>query len=348
MKHLFKLFLFLFFGIFGFFVSTTFAQENFDPIAMPSLDKYVEDFSNSLNSTQLSELRELGYDYFSWTSTQIVAVVFPHRQWNELIDIWVKLFNENGIGQKGHDNGLLLLISSEEKKLRIIVWYGLEGAVPDATAKYIVESVRPYVNEWDFYNAIKSFYALSIQEIAIAWDVFKDDWESIGNYSYVSWGLGYSILHFILVLIWIVVGFRVPFRKKRQFPNAVKKFFKKIRSWWDKKKEKKWKSGMGIFLSYVLAIIILFSGINVIDSLPNLIQSGVWGFLPSFWLGFLFALIPPGTFKWGSGWGSYSSGSSYKSSSSSSSRSSSSSSSSYSSWGYSWWGGNTWGGWAGD
>jgi uncharacterized protein len=53
-------------------------------------------------------------------------VLFPHRQGNELIDIGMNIFNTNGIGQKHKDNGLLLLISTDEKRIRIVVGYGLE------------------------------------------------------------------------------------------------------------------------------------------------------------------------------------------------------------------------------
>lgn len=88
---------------------------------MPALTQYVEDFSNVLTDVHKSELRTIAYEYFSGTSTQIATVAFPHRQGNELADIGVKYFNDNGIGQKDGNNGLLLLISTEEKKIRIVV-----------------------------------------------------------------------------------------------------------------------------------------------------------------------------------------------------------------------------------
>jgi len=61
----------------------------------------------------------------------------------------------------------LLLISTEEKKLRIVVGYGMESIVPDAVAMRIVEEIRPYVNEGDFYTAIKTFYELVGEKIAV-------------------------------------------------------------------------------------------------------------------------------------------------------------------------------------
>ena len=52
---------------------------------------------------------------------QVVTVLFPHREGNELFDITLKAFNENGIGDKERNDGLLLAIATEEKKIRIMV-----------------------------------------------------------------------------------------------------------------------------------------------------------------------------------------------------------------------------------
>ena len=90
---------------------------------------------------------------------QIVTVLFPHREGNELFDIAIKAFNENKIWDKERNDGLLLAIATEEKKIRIIVWYGLEWDIPDLLASQMIEEqIRPRVNSWDFHQAIKNFY----------------------------------------------------------------------------------------------------------------------------------------------------------------------------------------------
>lgn len=66
---------------------------------MPHFEKYVNDYSNVLEQSKRSELNERAAAYDKDTSTQIVTTLFPHRQGNELIDIGVKAFNDNGIGQ---------------------------------------------------------------------------------------------------------------------------------------------------------------------------------------------------------------------------------------------------------
>ncbi|MEI8092539.1 MAG: TPM domain-containing protein [bacterium] len=88
---------------------------------LPKLTQWVTDFSDTLTTSQLSEVNAVAKAYEDASTNQIVAVVFPNRNGNELIDIGMKIFTDNAIGKKNVNNGLLLLISSEEKKIRIIV-----------------------------------------------------------------------------------------------------------------------------------------------------------------------------------------------------------------------------------
>ena len=128
----------------------SFAQENFpDPLTLPPLTQLVTDYSNVFDTNTLSGLNEKALTLEKQTSAQVAAVLFPHREGNELFDIGMRLFRKSRIGQEGKNNGVLLLIATEEKKLRIVVWYGLEWAVPDIVASQLIEqTLRPLVNEW--------------------------------------------------------------------------------------------------------------------------------------------------------------------------------------------------------
>jgi uncharacterized protein len=97
--------------------------------------------------------------------------LIPNRNGNELFDIGMNIFKKNKIWQAKINNWLLLVISTEEKKIRIVVGYGLEWTIPDALASRIIEQdIRPYVNSWDLVQAIKNFYSRSISAIA------SDEW----------------------------------------------------------------------------------------------------------------------------------------------------------------------------
>lgn len=103
----------------GLFVSFTHAA--IDPMNLPKLTQYVSDFSNVLDTQSLADLNMSAKSYDTQTSNQIVAVLIPNRNGKELFDIGMNIFDTNGIGQSDKDNGLLLVISTEEKKIRIIV-----------------------------------------------------------------------------------------------------------------------------------------------------------------------------------------------------------------------------------
>ena len=131
-----------------------------DPMKLPKLTQYVEDFSNVLSQTDLESLRQAAREYEKKTTVQVVVVLFPTREGNELFDIGMRIFKDNAIGQKGKDNGILLVIATDEKKIRIITGYGLEGDIPDVLASDMIEKdIRPLVNEAKYTEAIRAFFA---------------------------------------------------------------------------------------------------------------------------------------------------------------------------------------------
>ena len=152
-----KLWLFLLWWIS--FFGITFANE-INPLQLPKFQYFVNDYAGVLSQEESETLNQLAEATEKATKHQIVTVLFPHREGNELFDIALKAFNDNGIGDKERNDGLLLAIATEEKKIRIMVWYGLEWEVPDLVASKIIENlIRPEVNNWNFYQAVKNFYS---------------------------------------------------------------------------------------------------------------------------------------------------------------------------------------------
>lgn len=123
---------------------------------IPKLDTYVNDFSRVLSKQTRHELNEAAAKIEKESSLQVVTVIFPHRKWRELKDIALEVFNENGIGQEWKNNGLLLIISSEEKKIRIMVWKWLEWLMNEKWCKNIIEKkLRPLLNKWSYSELIQ-------------------------------------------------------------------------------------------------------------------------------------------------------------------------------------------------
>jgi len=71
-------------------------------------------------------LNEQASGFQAQTTNEIAIVFIPNRDGRELYDIALDIFRNNGIGSKEHNNGALLVVATEEKKLRIMVGYGLE------------------------------------------------------------------------------------------------------------------------------------------------------------------------------------------------------------------------------
>lgn len=101
---------------------------------------YVSDYAAMLSPGTRASLEEKLRRFEEETSNQVVVVTFPSLEGEVLEDFSIRLAEQWKIGQKGKDNGVILLIFKEDRKVRIEVGYGLEGALTDAVAKLIIEN----------------------------------------------------------------------------------------------------------------------------------------------------------------------------------------------------------------
>lgn len=127
---------------------------------MPVLYLYVNDFVGMLTLEEINTLDEICYELDRYNSDEL-AVVIVNSTLPMGIDTYaVELFEQNGIGKEGEDNGVMLLISTEERSWRIEVGYGLEGLLNDAKVGAIGrENLEPYLAVEDYYPGV--FYTVS-------------------------------------------------------------------------------------------------------------------------------------------------------------------------------------------
>ncbi len=126
-----------------------------NPLELPKLTKHVTDFSWVLTSAQIESFSKQLAEHETRTTEQVTVVLFPHREWHELLDIWLKIFNENGIGQKNLNNWLLLIIATDEKKIRIITGKWMEIKYSEMRCRDIIENhLRPLLNEGKYDELI--------------------------------------------------------------------------------------------------------------------------------------------------------------------------------------------------
>jgi LemA protein len=99
----------------------------------------VNDFAGVLSSADRQTLLDIATDLEKTTSAQLAVVTIRSIEGGNIDDFAVKLFARWGIGQKGKDNGVLLLVAMDDRAGRIEVGYGLEGALTDARAGRLLE-----------------------------------------------------------------------------------------------------------------------------------------------------------------------------------------------------------------
>ncbi|MEI6864384.1 MAG: TPM domain-containing protein [Candidatus Adlerbacteria bacterium] len=125
------------FGIIGVLLCS-FATPAFAYTSPGNPSGYVNDFAHVLKAETVQVLDAQLKNFEASTSNQIAVVTVPNMQGDYVENYAVQLYKEWGIGTKEKDNGVLLLLSVEEHKIRIEVGYGLEGALPDSVAARII------------------------------------------------------------------------------------------------------------------------------------------------------------------------------------------------------------------
>lgn len=123
--------------------------------ARPNPPKLVNDFTGTLTKAQTDALNNKLIAYDDSSSSQIAVVVINTLDGADIADYGLRLGRKWGIGGSEFNNGVLLIVAKEDKKVRIEVGYGLEGAIPDITAKHIIdEAITPNFKQGNFYRGL--------------------------------------------------------------------------------------------------------------------------------------------------------------------------------------------------
>lgn len=126
-------------------------------VEIPRIIDPVTDETNTLSRSEYYELRRQIIHFEDSTSIQIVVLIIPTIGENEIRDFAIQILEQNKIGQKGKDNGVLILIAKDDRKMSIEVGYGLEGVLTDALCDQIIrEEMAPRFREGNFYEGISS------------------------------------------------------------------------------------------------------------------------------------------------------------------------------------------------
>ncbi len=124
-------------------------------IAVPPLSARVTDLTGTLTNAQTAALEEKLRAFEERKGSQIAVLVLPTTEPEDIAQFGIRLGEAWKLGRKGVDDGAILIVAKDDRRMRIEVGYGLEGALPDAIAKRIIaETITPRFKEGDFYGGI--------------------------------------------------------------------------------------------------------------------------------------------------------------------------------------------------
>jgi len=135
-------------------------------IPAPVGDIYVQDFAHVLNETEKAELINIGRNIEDQTTAQVAVLTVETIGDRTIEDYANEAFRQYGIGSKKEANGVLLVLSMKEHKIRIEVGYGLEGRIPDAKAGRILDQYAiPYLKNNRPNQAVMETYQALAKEV---------------------------------------------------------------------------------------------------------------------------------------------------------------------------------------
>jgi len=190
-----KLYLLIFF----LFISVGFSQPK-----IPALKMWATDLTGTLNPTELNDLNNRLKVYEDTTSNQIVVLMITTLDGYPIEMLSEEIASKTKIGSEKNDNGILILIAKDDRKIRIEVGYGLEGAVPDAIASSIIRNeITPKFRDDDYYAGISDGINAIIKAIGGEYNADSKNSEDEG--------FPVFIFVIIIIVIWLFMSKGGPF-----------------------------------------------------------------------------------------------------------------------------------------
>lgn len=180
---------------------------------IPQNDGYVTDQAGIFSSREISSMKQVLQAFSDTTSNQIVVVTMNDLQGYMPFEVATKIGQEWGVGQEGFDNGIVILVKPKTGQSRgqvfIATGYGLEGAIPDATTKLIVENeMIPYFKQGNMYAGVMS----AIEPLkALAMGEYNSDQYANRSTGNVSW------FPFVFILVVLLISIISRLRAARSY-----------------------------------------------------------------------------------------------------------------------------------
>lgn len=130
----------------------------------PAFRGYVNDYAKMLSPGTVRQIEQTLRSFDETDSTQVAVLTIDSLEGDALEDFSIRTVEKWGVGQRGKDNGVLLLVVKNDRKLRIEVGRGLEGVLTDLATGRILDSViRPLFKAGRFEDGVTAGVAAIIQ-----------------------------------------------------------------------------------------------------------------------------------------------------------------------------------------
>jgi uncharacterized protein len=169
-------------------------------VAVPSLTARVVDLTGTLSGGAVNRIETRLAEFEAKKGSQIAVLMVPTTQPEEIEQYSIRVAEQWKLGRKGVDDGAILLIAKNDRRARIEVGYGLEGALPDAIAKRIIdETITPHFKLGDYDGGVEAGIDQMISVVnGEPLPAPDEKWEHRG-------GIG-NVLPFLLVAVFVASG----------------------------------------------------------------------------------------------------------------------------------------------
>ncbi len=126
-------------------------------VAVPPLTARVTDLTGTLSGGAVNRIEGKLAQLEAKKGSQIAVLIVPTTQPEDIEQYGIRVAEQWKLGRKGVDDGAILLVAKDDRRARIEVGYGLEGALPDAIANRIIdETVTPHFKLGDFDGGVEA------------------------------------------------------------------------------------------------------------------------------------------------------------------------------------------------
>jgi uncharacterized protein len=124
-------------------------------VPVPELSHRITDLTATLSAEQVNTLENKLAAFEARQGSQIAVLIVPTTQPEDIAQFGIRVAEAWKIGRKKVDDGAILIVAKDDRKLRLEVGYGLEGAIPDAIAKRVIaETIMPFFKTGDYAGGI--------------------------------------------------------------------------------------------------------------------------------------------------------------------------------------------------